>query len=70
MVRISCMDRVTNEELFNKANTVPTLPDRLLYATDFLIRKAAITFDLMMRRTHGTLYSDEDQELCVAEGPR
>ena len=49
---------VTNEEVFNRANTKPTLLDGLLKRRlafhGHLVRKDGITLDLMIGRLHGT----------------
>ena len=49
---------VTNEEVFNMANTTPTLLDgiheRRLAFHGHLVRKGGITLDLMIGRLHGT----------------
>ena len=58
MLRISWTEHVTNEDVFNRANTKPTLLDGLLkrrLAFDgHLVRKDGITLDLMIGRLHGT----------------
>ena len=58
MLRISWTEHVTNEEVFNRANTKPTLLDGLLKRRlafhGHLVRKDGITFDLMIGRLHGT----------------
>ena len=58
MLCISWTEHVTNEEVFNRANTKPTLLDgllkrRLTFHGD-LVRKCGITLDLMIGRLHGT----------------
>ena len=56
--RISWTDHVTNEEVFNRANTKPTLLDELLKKRlafhGHLVRKGGITLDLMIGRLHVT----------------
>ena len=58
MLRISWTEHVTNEEVFNRANTKPTLLDGLLKKRlafhGHLVRKGGITLDLMIGRLHGT----------------
>ena len=58
MLRISWTEHVTNEEVFNRANTKPTLLDGLLKRRlafhGHLVRKGGITLDLMIGRLHGT----------------
>ena len=58
MLRISWTEHVTNEEVFNRANTKPTLLDGLLKRRlafhGHLVRKGVITLDLMIGRLHGT----------------
>ena len=58
VMRISGTEHVTNEEVFNRANTKPTLLDgllkRLLAFHGHLVRKSGITLDLMIGRLHGT----------------
>ena len=58
MLRISWTEHVTNEEVFNRANTKPTLLDELLKRRlafhGHLVRKGGITLDLMIGRLHGT----------------
>ena len=58
MLRISWTEHVTNEEVFNRANTKPTLFDELLKRRlafhGHLVRKGGITLDLMIGRLHGT----------------
>ena len=58
MLRISWTEHVTNEEVFNRANTKPTLLDGLLKRRlafhGHLVRKDGITLDLMIGRLHGT----------------
>ena len=58
MLRISWTEHVTNEEVFNRANTKPTLIDGLLKRRlafhGHLVRKDGITLDLMIGRLHGT----------------
>ena len=58
MLRISWTEHVTNEEVFNRANTNPTLLDGLLKRRlafhGHLVRKDGITLDLMIGRQHGT----------------
>ena len=58
MLRISWTEHVTNEEVFNRANTKPTLLDGLLKRRlafhGHLARKDGITLDLMIGRLHGT----------------
>ena len=58
MLRISWTEHVTNEEVFNRANTTPTLLDGLLKRRlafhGHLVRKGGITLDLMIGRLHGT----------------
>ena len=55
---ISWTEHVTNEEMFNRANTKPTLLDGLLKRRlafhGHLVRKDGITLDLMIGRLHGT----------------
>ena len=57
MLRISWTEHVTNEEVFNRANTKPTLLDGLLKRRlafhGHLVRKGGITLDLMIGRLHG-----------------
>ena len=57
MLRISWTEHVTNEEVFNMANTKPTLLDGLLKSRlafyGHLVRKCGITLDLMIGRLHG-----------------
>ena len=57
MLRISWTEHVTNE-VFNRANTKPTLLDgllkRRLASHGHLVRKSGITLDLMIGRLHGT----------------
>ena len=57
-LRISWTEHVTNEEVFNRANTKPTLLDGLLKRRlayhGHLVRKDGITLDLMIGRLHGT----------------
>ena len=58
MLRISWTEHVTNEEVFNRANTKRTLLDELLKRRvafhGHLVRKCGITLDLMIGRLHGT----------------
>ena len=58
MLRISWTEHVTNDEVFNRANTKPTLLDELLMRRlafhGHLVRKGGITLDLMIGRLHGT----------------
>ena len=58
MLRISWTEHVTNEEVFNRANTKPTLLDGLLKRRlvfhGYLVRKGCITLYLMIGRLHGT----------------
>ena len=58
MLRISWTEHVTNEEVFNWANTKPILLDGLLKRRlafhGQLVRKGGITLDLMIGRLHGT----------------
>ena len=58
MMRISWTEHVTNEEVFNRANTKPTLLDGLLKRRlafhGHLVRKDGITLHLMIGRLHGT----------------
>ena len=58
MLRISWTEHVTNEEVFNRVNTKPTLLDGLLKRRQVfhghLVRKGGITLDLMIGRLHGT----------------
>ena len=58
MLRISWTEHVTNDEVFNRANTKPTLLDglfkRRLAFHGHLVRKGGITLDLMIGRLHGT----------------
>ena len=58
MLCISWTEHVTNEEVFNRANTKPTLLDGLLKRRlafhGHLVRKGGITLDLMIGRLHGT----------------
>ena len=59
MPRISWTEHVTNEEVFNRANTKPTVLDGLLNKRRLafhghLVRKGGITLDLMIGRLHGT----------------
>ena len=58
MLRISWTEHATNEEVFNRANTKPTLLDGLLKRRlafhGHLVRKGGITFDLMIGRLYGT----------------
>ena len=58
MLRISRTEHVTNEEVFNRANTKPSLLDGLLKRRlafhGHLVRKGGITLDLMIGRLHGT----------------
>ena len=58
--RLLCISRtehVTNEDVFNMANTKPTLLDALhkrqLAVHGHLVRKGNITFDLMIGRIYG-----------------
>ena len=57
MLRISWTEHVTNEEVFNRANTKPTLLDGLLKIRlafhGHIVRKCGITLDLMIGRLHG-----------------
>ena len=57
MLCISWTEHVTNEEVFNRANTKPTLLDELLKRRlafhGHLVRKGGITLDLMIGRLHG-----------------
>ena len=63
MLRISWTEHVTNEEVFNRANTKPTLLDGLLKRRlafhGHLVRKDGIILDLMIGRL---LDPEEDQE--------
>ena len=52
MLRVSWTEHVTNEEMFNRANTKPTLLDGVLHGN--LVRKYDITLDLVIGRIHGT----------------
>ena len=58
MMRISWAEHVTNEEVFNRANTKPTLLDglikRRLALHGHLVRKGGITLDLMIGHLHGS----------------
>ena len=58
MLRISWTEYVTNEEVFNSANTKPTLLDGLLKRRlafhGHLVRKGGIILDLMIGRLRGT----------------
>ena len=58
MLRISWTEHVTNEEVFTRANTKPTLVDGLLKRRlafhGHLVRKGGITLDPMIGRLHGT----------------
>ena len=58
MLCISWTEHVTNEEVFNRANTKPTLLDGLLKRRlafhGHLVRKGGITLDLMIGRLYGT----------------
>ena len=59
MLRISWTEHVTNEEVFNRANTKPTLLDGLLKRRlafhGHLVRTGGVTLDLMMiGRLRGT----------------
>ena len=58
MLRISWTEHVTNEEVFNRSNTKPTLLDGLLKRRmafhGHLVWKGGITLDLMIGRLHGT----------------
>ena len=58
MRRISWTEHVTNEEVFNRANTNPILMyvllKRRLAFHGHLVRKGGITIDLMIERRHGT----------------
>ena len=58
MLRISWAEHVTNEEVFSRANTKPTLVDGLLKRRlafhGHLVRKDGITLDLMIGCLHGT----------------
>ena len=58
MLCISWTEHVTNEDVFNRANTKPTLLDGLLKRRlafhGYLVRKGGITLDLMIGRLHGT----------------
>ncbi len=58
MLRISWTERVTNEEMFNRAKTKPTLLDgllkRRLVFQAHIVRKDGITLDLMIGPLHGT----------------
>ena len=58
MLRIAWTEHVTNEGVFNKANTKPTLLDgllkRRLASHGQLVRKRGITLDLMIGRLHAT----------------
>ena len=55
---IEWTEHVTNEEVFNRTNTKPTLFDGLLKRRlafhGHLVRKYGITLDLMIGRLHGT----------------
>ena len=57
MLRISWTEHDTNEEVFNRDNTKPTLLDGLLKRRlafhGHLVRKGGITLDLMIGRLHG-----------------
>ena len=57
VMRISGTEHVTNEEVFNRANTKSTLLDGLLKRRlafhGHLVRKSGITLDLMIGRLHG-----------------
>ena len=57
MLRISWTEHVTNEEVFNRANSKPTLLDGLLKRRlafhGHLVRKGGITLDLVIGRLHG-----------------
>ena len=58
MLRISWTEHVTNDEVFSRANTKPTLLDGLLKRRlafhGHLVRKGGITLDLMIGCLHGT----------------
>ena len=58
MLRISWTEHVTNEEVFNRASTKPTLIDglikRRLACHGHLVTKGCITLDLIIGRLHGT----------------
>ena len=58
MLRISWTEHVTNEDVFNRANTKLTLLDgflkRRMAFHGHLVRKDGITLDLMIVRLHGT----------------
>ena len=57
-LKILIPEHVTNEEVFNRANTKPTLVDGLLKRRlafhGHLVWKGGITLDLMIGRLHGT----------------
>ncbi len=59
MLRIPWTEMYTNDEVFNMANTKPTLLDgflkRRLASHGHLVRKCGITLDLMIGRLHGII---------------
>ena len=54
MQRISLMEHITSEDVFNKASARPIVLDRRMTFHAHLAWQAGITFDLMTGHQHGT----------------